>query len=163
MLELTCERKFAVWRSLEGPQGEPFQPSVHEMESMSTEPDTGGLLLRPKSVQLVPVIFEKDEEPPEPSRGGVSCSLEKLMTGIRSLFRGEVLRVYREQEREARASISLGGTHTHYVQYDWNRSQLIVSLVQPIYLQCLCIGLRNKRPSLDYCCAIHSLLCVCWL
>ena len=128
---------------------------------MSTEPDTGGLLLRPKSVQLVPVIFEKDEEPPEPSRGGVSCSLEKLMTVIRSLFRGEVLRVYREQEREARASISLGGTHTHYVQYDWNRSQLIVLLVQPIYLQCLCIGLRNKRPSLDYCCAIHSLLCVC--
>ncbi|CAI8002154.1 Protein ECT2 [Geodia barretti] len=43
------------------------------MESMSTEPDTGGLLLRPKSVQLVPVIFEKDEEPPEPSRGGEKC------------------------------------------------------------------------------------------
>ena len=118
MFELTCERKFAVWRSLEGPQGEPFQPSVHEMESMSTEPDTGGLLLRPKNVQLVPVIFEKDEEPPEPSRGGVSCSLEKLMTGIRSLFRGEVLRVYREQGREARASISLGGTHTCTVRLE---------------------------------------------
>lgn len=98
------------------------------------EPDTGGplpLFSRPKSVQLVPVIFEKDEEPPEPSRGGVSCSLEKLMTGIRSLCRGEVLRVYREQGREARASISLGGTHTHHVQYDWSRSQLTVSLVQP--------------------------------
>ena len=38
------------------------------MESMSTESVSPPMATRPKSV-LVPVVFEREDEPPQPTRG----------------------------------------------------------------------------------------------